>query len=319
MKNILNTNWFWVIFIITLGITLELTTNFDALFLFVMIGIWIVTVFYHECGHWFFAKTRKMELFMISSFAGMYMNKRWYFSIPAYISWGVCGMYKPLSRGRMTRKDSMWYISGGMIFNLIAVVLLLGIRYTFSIENDILDFTILMNGVIMIATAIPTKNNDGGRLLSLLRGNLDELDVFNSSNYLFSPESSAEKIFNEISLDNENDYMASYVRNLAFIDKESHNDFKNIYSAALIERHELNKQVIDGFQAMYKYADGQELDSHEIEIFNGQASVYSIPFNKLYQFFKTGETEHLVYFEKHGTHFPSELENKVFMRALEAF
>ena len=89
MKKILNTNWFWIIFIITLGITLEFTTNFDALFLFVMIGIWIVTVFYHECGHWFFAKTRKMELFMISSFAGMYMNKRWYFSIPVYISWGV--------------------------------------------------------------------------------------------------------------------------------------------------------------------------------------------------------------------------------------
>jgi len=319
MKNILNTNWFWIIFIITLGITLEFTTNFDALFLFGMIVVWIVTVFYHECGHWFFAKIRTMKLFMISSFAGMYMNGRWYFSIPAYISWGVCGMYRPLRNGRMTKKDSMWYISGGMIFNLIAVVLLMGIRYIFSIENDILDFTILMNGVIMIATAIPVKNNDGGRLLGLMRGNLDELEVFNSSNYLFSEELSAKEIFNETSLENENDYMASYVRNLAFIEMESNNDFKNIYSTTLIERHEINLQVIRGFQAMYKYADGQELDSHEIEIFNGQASVYSIPFSKLYQFFKTGETEHLAYFEKHRTHFPSELENKVFMRALEAF
>lgn len=319
MKHILNTNWFWIIFIITLGMTLEFTTSFDALFLFAMIGIWIVTVFYHECGHWFFAKTRKMELFMVSSFAGMYMNGRWYFSIPAYISWGVCGMYKPLRNGRMTKKDSMWYISGGMIFNLLAVILLLGIRYIFSIENDILNFMILMNGVIMIATAIPTRNNDGGRLLSLLRGELDELEVFDSSNYLFSSELSSEEIFNEITLENENDYMASYVRNLAFIEMESNNDFKNIYSTTLTERHEINRQVISGFQAIYKYADGQELDSHEIKIFNSQASVYSIPFNKLYQFFTTGETEHLVYFEKHRTHFPSDLENKIFMRALEAF
>src|SRR5699024_251745 len=168
----------------------------------------------------------------------------WYFSIPAYISWGVCGMYRPLRNGRMTKKDSMWYISGGMIFNLIAVVLLMGIRYIFSIENDILDFTILMNGVIMIATAIPVKNNDGGRLLGLMRGNLDELEVFNSSNYLFSEELSAKEIFNETSLENENDYMASYVRNLAFIEMESNNDFKNIYSTTLIERHEINLQVI---------------------------------------------------------------------------
>lgn len=319
MKNILNTNWFWIIFIITIGIILEFTANFDVLYLFGMIGIWLVTVFYHECGHWFFAKTRKMELFMISSLIGMYMNGRWYFSIPAYISWGVCGMYKPLRNGRMTKKDSIWYIAGGMIFNLLAVVLLLGIRYIFSIENDILDFAILMNGVIMIATAIPTKNNDGGRLLSLLRGNTDELEMLDSSNHLLSRGLSVEEIFNEVSLENENDYMASYVRNLAFIEMQSNNDFKNIYSTAFTERHEINMQVIRGFQAMYKYADGQELDPQEIEIFNRQESVYSIPFNKLYQFFKTGETEHLVYFEKHSTHFPSELENKVFMRALETF
>ncbi|WP_052255330.1 hypothetical protein [Salinicoccus sp. YB14-2] len=319
MKKALNTNWFWIIVIITTGLILEFTTNFNGLFLLAMVGVWIGTVFYHECGHWFFAKTRKMELFMISSFAGMYMNGRWYFSIPAYISWGVCGMYKPLRNGRMSKTDAIWYISGGMIFNLAAVLILIGIKYTFNIENEILNFTILMNGLIMIATAIPTKNNDGGRLLSILRGKEDELEVFNSSNFLFSPELSAEEIFNEISLDNENDYMATYVRNLAYMEKESHNDFKNIYETELTERHEINKMVIEGFQAMYKYADGEELDSHEIEIFNEQASVYTIPFSRIYQFFKTGEIEHLVYFEKHNSHFPGELENKVFLRALEGF
>src|SRR5699024_1487968 len=66
------------------------------------------------------------------------------------------------------KSDAMWYIAGGMIFNLAAVVILIGIKYTLNIENEILNFLILMNGLIMITTAIPTKNNDGGRLLSLL-------------------------------------------------------------------------------------------------------------------------------------------------------
>lgn len=321
MKNILNTNWFWIIFIIATGLVLEFTTSFDGLFLLSMIGVWIGTVFYHECGHWFFAKVRKMELFMISSFVGMYMNGRWYFSIPAYISWGVCGMYKPLNNGRMTKSDAIWYISGGMIFNLAAVVILLGIKYTLNIENEILNFLILMNGLIMIATAIPTKNNDGGRLLSLLCGKLDELEVFESANYSCDMEVSAEKIQEDITLDNENDYMASYARNLAFIELNStdRKNFENVYSTELKERHIINQPLIHALQAMYKYADEQELQPHEIELFNKQASVYSIPFSKLYQFFKTGEAGYLAYFKKYGSHFPMERENKVFMRALEAF
>src|SRR5699024_11597008 len=40
---------------------LEFTTSLDVLFLFAMIGVWIGTVFHHECGHWFFAKVRKMK------------------------------------------------------------------------------------------------------------------------------------------------------------------------------------------------------------------------------------------------------------------
>src|SRR5690625_6230923 len=67
MKKILNTNWFWIIFIIVMGLMLEFTTSLDVVFLLSMIGVWAGTVFYHECGHWFFAKVRKMELFMISS------------------------------------------------------------------------------------------------------------------------------------------------------------------------------------------------------------------------------------------------------------
>lgn len=321
MKKMLNTNWFWMIFIIAMGLMLEFTTSLDVLFLFAMIGVWIGTVFHHECGHWFFAKVRKMKLFMISSFAGMYMNDRWYFSIPAYISWGVCGMYKPLRNGRMTKADAIWFISGGMIFNLAAVIALLGIKYTFNIENEILNFTILMNGLIMTATAIPTKNNDGGRLLSLLCGNSDELEVFESANYSCDVEVSAEKIQKDITLDNENDYMASYARNLAFIELNStdRKNFESIYSTELKERHAINQLLILALQAMYKYADGQGLETSEIELFNRQSSVYSIPFNKLYEFFRTGETEHLTYFEKYKSHFPMERENKVFMRALEAF
>lgn len=321
MKKILNTNWFWIIFIIVMGLMLEFTTSLDVVFLLSMIGVWAGTVFYHECGHWFFAKVRKMELFMISSFVGMYMNGRWYFAIPAYISWGVCGMYKPLNNGRMTKSDAMWYIAGGMIFNLAAVVILIGIKYTLNIENEILNFLILMNGLIMITTAIPTKNNDGGRLLSLLRGKLDELEVFESANYLCDVDISPEKIQEDITLDNENDYMASYARNLAFIELNSadRKNFEKIYSTELKERHAINQPLILALQAMYKYSDGQELETSEIELFNRQASVYSIPFNKLYEFFKTGEIEHLKYFNKHRSHFPMERENTVFMRALEEF
>ena len=115
--------------------------------------------------------------------------------------------------------------------------------------------------------------------------------------------------------------MASYARNLAFIELNSADkkNFEKIYSTELKERHAINQPLILALQAMYKYSDGQELETSEIELFNRQASVYSIPFNKLYEFFKTGEIEHLKYFNKHRSHFPMERENTVFMRALEEF
>ena len=68
---------------------------------------------------------------------------------------------------------------------------------------------------------------------------------------------------------------------------------------------------------LYKYADGKELESAEIEVFNEQESVYVIPFNKIYNFFKNGDKKFLEGFKEHISYFPSQREDKVFKRALE--
>lgn len=319
MKNLMNTNWFWIVLIGTVGTVLHLTTEFDATFLFGAILVWISTVFYHECGHWFFAKMRKMDLFMISSFVGMYMNHRWYFLIPAYISFGICGMYKPLKYGKMTKEDGLWFISGGMIFNLIAVVVLISIKAIFNIDYWLYNFAILMNALILISTAIPTKGNDGGRVLALLRGNTQELTVFNSMNYLYDSEVEAEEILENVDIDHNQDIMAGLARNIAFmeINSERKEDFKNIYEKEFKDIEKGNEKVARAFQMLYKYADGKELESAEIEVFNEQESVYVIPFNKIYNFFKNGDKKFLEGFKEHISYFPSQREDKVFKRALE--
>lgn len=178
-----------------------------------------------------------------------------------------------------------------------------------------------MNALILISTAIPTKGNDGGRVLALLRGNTQELTVFNSMNYLYDPEVKAEEILEDVEINHNQDIMAGLARNIALIEinSERKEDFKNIYEKEFSDIEKGNEKVAHAFQMLYKYADGKELESSEIEVFNEQESVYIIPFSKIYNFFKSGDKRLLEEFKEHISYFPSQREDKVFKRALEEF
>lgn len=255
---------------------------------------------------------------MISSLIGMYMNRRWYAVIPAGISFGLCGMYKPLSHGTLTKKDALWFISGGMIFNGIAVMVLMGIKVVTAIDAPLYNFAILMNAIIGFATAIPTKGNDGGRVLALWRGKTEELEVFTSMNYLCDADIAAEQILAEVDRENPKDVMAGYTRNIAWMEKqlEMDNDIQVLYQEAFQDREKGNEKVARAFQLLYKHVDGKKLTSKEIARFSQLDSVYRLPFLKVHRFFQTGEDKHLQKLRKHQSHFPSQRENEVFHEAL---
>lgn len=290
--------------------------DFNGIYLMLIITVWMLTVIFHELGHCFLAKCRGMKISIISGLPGMYMNGRWYLKTPMYFSFGAMLAYKPLKNGHITKNDIIWLNLGGAIFNLIAITILLLIKYIFDIEDSILNFAIWMNLIIGIVTGLNPAAADGKSIWNLMRGKTDELKFYDSMNYMYDPKVGSARILEEI--DENRDIIANYSRNLAWIEKNiEKNSISKIYENELYDTEEFNRKLVRAFQTLYKAADGHQITEKEAEIFNEVSmSVYFV-FDDIYEYFKTGNDKILRKLEKQKSSLPSHREDMLFQTAIQ--
>lgn len=199
MKYVLSTNVFWLLVIFILIPIIHYLTDLHILIFSQLMLIWMLTVAFHEMGHWFFGKLRGMEMSFLTTFFGMYKGgSDWKLNIPLYFSFGTCLMYKPVHKGVNTRKDLIWLMLGGGFFNIIASVILTAIIIGFNIDNEFLNYILTFNIVIWLATWFPVKGSDGHRALKLLRGNLEETKAFDALSHMYDPGVDAETILKSL-------------------------------------------------------------------------------------------------------------------------
>lgn len=314
MKKYFTNNLFCILLIYGGTILLEIFTAVDGLYLMQILTIWIFVIIFHEIGHWYFAKLRGMHLSFISTMAGMYMNGRWYFRIPMYFSFGAMLAYKPLHKGKISSKDIIIINLGGAIFNLIAALILLILKFVFGLDSTSLNWWLTFNLIIALVTLLPGAA-DGKSIWNLARGDKDELLFYDSMNYLYDSHIDYTKILEDIEEDR--DIIANYVRNIAFIEKSiSSENMSEIYKTKLSDTEKTNENLIKAFQNLYKAADGKLLNAEEIELFNEvNSSVYMV-FGKIYEYFTNDNIQILEGILEHKTWMPSDREDKILYAAL---
>ncbi|QQD84405.1 hypothetical protein [Jeotgalicoccus sp. ATCC 8456] len=316
MMNFFSSNLI-VILIIYLVLPLaDLFFDLNGILIALLITVWMATVIFHELGHCFIAKCRGMRIAFISGLLGMYMNGRYFFKIPMYFSFGAMLAYKPLRKGHITKHDIIWLNSGGFIFNLISVLVLLLIDQLFSLDSYILNFAIRMNIIIGVVTGLNPFAADGKSIWNLLRGKNDELKFYDSMNYIYDSEVSSTRILEE--LDRDRDIISTYASNIAWVERHvDSNEITQVYQTELHDSETLNYKLIKAFQLLYKAADGHQIDDKEVEIFNEVNTSLYVVFGQVYQYFKTGDETILDNLLRKRIWLPSQRENKLLINAIQ--
>lgn len=314
--NFLKSNLIVILLFYIVAPIIHIFLDFDGIYLMMIITVWMLTVVFHELGHCFIALLRGMRISFISGLPGMYMNGRWYLRIPMYFSFGAMLAYKPLRKGHITKKDIIWLNLGGALFNLIAIIILLMLKYIVDIENSVLNFALLTNVLIGLVTGLNPAAADGKSIWNLIKGNTDELKYYDSMDYMYDPEVSHTRILNEI--EENRDIIANYSRNIAWIEQNVDSDnITGIYNTELHDTEELNRKLAKAFQNLYKAVDKNSLTEEEIEIFNEVNTSLYFVFGDIYRYFKTKDPMILMKLEEYNSWMPSQREDMLFKNALK--
>lgn len=316
MMNFFSSNLFLLLMIYIALPIAQLIFDFNGTIIIQIVTVWMAIVIFHELGHCFVAKCRGMKIAFISGLPGMYMNGRYFFNVPMYFSFGAMLAYKPLRKGHITKGDIIWLNSGGFLFNLVAVVVLLLIKLVFSLDIYILNIAIWMNILIGVVTGLNPFAADGKSIWNLLRGRNDELNFYDSMNYIYDSEVSSTRILEEV--DKDRDIMSHYAHNIAWIEKQvEKNELTAVYQTELNDPEELNHKLIKAFQTLYKVADGHQINDEEIEIFKEVNTSLYVVFGQVYQYFNTGNEKILDGLLKKEIWLPSQRENKLLINAIQ--
>ncbi|WBW96289.1 site-2 protease family protein [Oceanirhabdus sp. W0125-5] len=160
------------------GSSLGWLSNINFGVLVVTMLVWgFIEINIHEFGHFVFGKKAKFKLLRYALGCLYWKNENNKIKFQVKIHKGCGGFCEMIPEKEPTKKELVWFIAGGVIFNSISLGILLLLKIFLiqknSIFMDIVNGAIFINLVFIISNALPIKmeniSTDGRVIYSLLR------------------------------------------------------------------------------------------------------------------------------------------------------
>lgn len=266
----LNKTYLWVII---LSVTTILVRNYQDSTLFIicmLIICGILAIIIHELGHFIFGKIVGFKLSILSLVIFLVYGGKVYINHPLLMSFGFTGMYAR-NVNHIKSGQCILFNSGGAIFNAILIVIFSLIRARLSgnhsITEEFLNYSIIINFIIIIITLLPfLKDNDGFHIIDLIKNKENSVFFkgFVDNSYYMNDKISPNSVYEHFTCKSEDNFK----KNLIKIEKELHETgIFNSHNLKIINEdfNEYEYNILKFYKIVFLYIEHTKLSFEDIK------------------------------------------------------